>query len=57
MKREAILAWCQAFRTDPHAECAWPYFVQVMVAQAAFDERLCDLAEIGTVLLSTLDTE
>lgn len=54
-QRQAILAWCEAFRTDPHPECVLPYFVECVNAQAFFDPALCDLADTGRILLSTLD--
>lgn len=56
-RRQAILAWCEGFRTDPHPECILPYFACVIEAQAEFDPTLVDLADTGRMLLGTLDTE
>lgn len=56
-RRQAILAWCEGFRADPHPECVLPYFAACIEAQAYFDDTIVDLADTGRMLLSANDTE
>lgn len=54
-RRQGIEAFCEAVRTEPHAECVEPLFITIIYVQMSLDTDLVELSETGSMLLAVND--